>query len=87
LTLQIAFSIEQLTLTTEHGRAVARGRIERTPELSANLAVDVEDLDPAVFVTAMTGAVSGHLALRARNEDLRTQRAEHHLNGAQYDNN
>jgi len=65
-----ALDVAQIVLTTARGRAIAHGRIERAPELAAALAVDVEGFDPGLVDARLSGALSGHVDVEVRNEDL-----------------
>jgi len=75
LTAEVSGSLDtldvaQIVLTTAHGRAVAHGRIERTPALTAALAVDVEGFDPGLLNAMLSGSVSGHVDVEVQSDDL-----------------
>ncbi len=65
-----ALQVNALSLTTEQGRAVARGRIERIPQIAADLSIDVVNIDPGLVSPVFSGALSGHVDLGARGDDL-----------------
>ncbi len=65
-----AIDVTQATLELNDGRAIVRGRIEREPQLAADLKVDLERLDPHLFYEPLSGALSGQIEVEARNEDL-----------------
>ena len=65
-----ALDIARLSLASDQGGAVAHGRIARSPEWSADLTADVDNLDPALFAASLSGAVSGRVQLGIRGNDL-----------------
>ncbi len=65
-----ALEVSRLALSTDSGGAVAHGRVARTPQWSANLAVDVDNLDPALFAATLSGSLSGHAQVSAAGSDL-----------------
>lgn len=65
-----AIEVTQATLELNEGRAIMRGRIEREPQLAADLSVDLERVNPHLFQESLSGALSGRIEVAARNEDL-----------------
>jgi translocation and assembly module TamB len=65
-----ALDIARLSLASDQGGAVAHGRVARTPEWSADLTADIDNLDPALFLASLSGGVSGRVELRVRGNDL-----------------
>lgn len=81
-----AIDISRATLDLNDGRATLRGRIEREPQLAADLTVDLERLDPKLFRESLSGALSGRIEVAVRNEDLNVVIAsvDGDLNGAAF---
>ncbi len=82
-----ALDVARLSLASDQGGAVARGRIARTPDWSADLIADIDNLDPALFAASLSGAVSGkvQMAIRGNDLDLTVESLVGTLNDAPFD--
>ena len=69
-----ALDVARLSLTSEHGGAVAHGHIARVPEWSADLTADVDNFDPALLAATLSGAVSGRVELAVQRRRPRPHR-------------
>jgi translocation and assembly module TamB len=81
-----AIDVATLLLESPHGRARATGRIERSPQLRVDLAVDVDNFDPSVIRSELSGAVSGHADVGWQDRQLHVAIAslDGTLNGAPF---
>lgn len=81
-----AIDVTSLLLESPRGRARATGRIERTPQLSADLAVEVDSFDPSVIRRELSGAISGHVDVGWQDQRLHVSIAslDGTLNGAPF---